>query len=546
MFVRVKRSGPREYLQIVENFREGRKVRQRVIANLGRLDILRGTGALDSIATSLAQFSENVAVISSIKEGNQKVEWAKEWGSFLVFRRLWQKMELDQIIGCLKKRSKCEFDVERAIFYTVLHRLTEPGGDLKTSKWLDDLHDPEGVKIGYQHLLRAMGYLSHFKEQIEDAMFLKGRTLFDDSIDLVFFDTTSIYFEGEGPEGLAEYGHSKDHRPDRKQIIVGVVMTKEGDPICCEYWPGKVSDVKALLQIVEVLKGRFKIRRIILVCDKGMVSESNLEKLEKERIDFIVGVRLRNVKEVREEVLSTGGRYREVEDNLKVKEVFLGEKRYIICVNPEAARKDQKTREKILSDLEEKLRRGAKELIGNKGYRRYLKVEKGAVKIDEEKLKEEERFDGKFVLLTSLKTQNSGTQSQDPEFGLSCEEVAKSYKSLWEVEHAFRTLKDVLETRPIFHRKESHVKGHVFCSYLALCLLIALRKSLREHNRDKVLVWDDVIGDLRSFRVIKATFSGKTYLMRTEFKGTAHRCFQAVGLKAPPVMWKISSTKGEM
>jgi hypothetical protein len=525
MFVRVKRSGPREYLQIVENFREGRKVRQRVIANLGRLDILRVTGALDSIATSLAQLSENVAVISSIKEDNQRVEWAKEWGSFLVFHQLWQKMELDQIIGCLKRRSKCEFDVERAIFYTVLHRLTDPGSDLKTSKWLDDLYDPEGAKMGYQHLLRAMGYLSGFKEEIEDALFLKGRTLLDDSIDLVFFDTTSIYFEGEGPEGFARYGHSKDHRPDRKQIIVGVVMTKEGDPICCEYWPGNMSDVKALLRIVEVLKGRFRIRTIILVCDKGMVSESNLEELKNEGIDFIVGVRLRNVKEVREEVLSTGGRYREVEDNLRVKEVLLNGKRYIICINPEEVRKDQKTREKIISELEEKLCHGSKELIGNKGYRRYLKVEKDAVKIDEEKLKEEERFDGKFVLLTNTQ--------------LPCEEVAKSYKSLWEVESIFRTLKDVLETRPIFHRKESHVKGHVFCSYLALCLLIALRKSLREHSPGKAVSWDDIIRDLRSFRIIKAVFSGKTYLMRTEFKGTAHRCFQVVGLRPPPVIWRL-------
>jgi transposase len=149
-------------------------------------------------------------------------------------------------------------------------------------------------------------------------------------------------------------------------------------------------------------------------------------------------------------------------------------------------------------------------------------------------LKEEERFDGKFVLLTS-------TQSQDPEFGLSCEEVAKSYKSLWEVESVFRTLKDVLEIRPIFHRKESHVKGHVFCSYLALCLLIALRKSLREHSTGKALSWDNVICDLRSSRIIKAEFSGKTYLMRTEFKGTTHRCFQAVSLKSPPVIWRMSS-----
>ena len=153
MFVRVKRSGPRQYLQIVENFREGKKVRQRVIANLGRLDILRATGALDSIATSLAQLSEDVAVISGIRQDNQRVEWDKEWGSFLMFRRLWQEIELDQIIRSVEGKTKCEFDVEKSIFYTVLHRLTEPGSDLKTSKWLDSIYEPEGGEIGYQHLL---------------------------------------------------------------------------------------------------------------------------------------------------------------------------------------------------------------------------------------------------------------------------------------------------------------------------------------------------------------------------------------------------------
>ena len=155
--------------------------------------------------------------------------------------------------------------------------------------------------------------------------------------------------------------------------------------------------------------------------------------------------------------------------------------------------------------------------------------------MDEEKLKEEERLYGKFVLLTSTR--------------LSCEEVTKSYKCLGEVENAFRTLKDVLEIHPIFHRTESHVKGLVFCSYLALCLLIALRKLLRTHctnlrtkNSGKVTIyWDDIIGDLRSFRAIMVTFSGKTYLMRTEFKGVARRCFQAVGHKPPPMIWRIPS-----
>ena len=334
MFVREKKSGPRTYLCIVENYREGKKVKQRTIANLGRLDVLKESGKLDALIKSFGKFSEKVAVLSAFKEDKSLSCWAKEWGSFLIFRRLWEKLGLREIITRLQKRKKVEFNLEEALFYTVLHRLTERGSDLQASKWRTRVYDPLCSELRYHHFIRAMGYAAEFKEEVEEELFRYERDLFSTELDLVFFDTTSIYFEGEGPEGLAEYGNSKDYRPSCKQMVVGVVMTREGKPLCCEFWPGNMSDIKSLRFVLLRIKERFSIQRVILVCDRGMVSRGNIEFLEEEEFGYILGVRLRKVKRVRKEVLARRGRYRQVKENLKVKEVELGEERYIVCLNP--------------------------------------------------------------------------------------------------------------------------------------------------------------------------------------------------------------------
>ncbi len=246
MFVRKKTSGPRTYLCIVESYRERNQVKQRTIANLGRFDHLRESGKLDDLIKSLAKFSEKIAVLSAYKEDEALSCWAKEWGNFLVFRRLWEEMGLARIIRRLQQRKKVEFDLEQVLFYTVLHRLTEPGSDLQASSWIERVYDPSMAPLRYHHFLRAMGHAAELKDKIEEEMFSLERDLFCQELDLVFFDTTSIYFEGEGPEGLAEFGNSKDYRPFSKQMIVGVVMRRDGRPLCCEFWPGNMSDIESL------------------------------------------------------------------------------------------------------------------------------------------------------------------------------------------------------------------------------------------------------------------------------------------------------------
>lgn len=523
MFVRIKPSGPRKYVQIVENFREGSKVKQRVIANLGRLDILQQTGQLDQIIAGLANLSEHYAVITANRVGRTQVIWDKEWGPALVFGRLWEVLGLPGIIENQRSSQRLEYDVERAIFSCVLQRLLCPGSDLKGSKWLSDILIAGAENISLHHLYRSMDFLSDHKEKIEQALFERGRTLFDTQIDLVFFDTTTVYFEGEGPEEFAEYGYSKDHRPDRKQILVGVAMSRCGYPLSCEFWPGNTSDQKTVGKIIQIMRERFSLDRVIFVADRGMVSETNMNDIEKNGLDYILGVRMRRVKRIRDELLRDKSSFEIVKENLHVKELWVGEDRFIVCFNPEQAERDRKARETILSKLTEKLQKGPKQLLSNRGYARFLKVDKEAVVIDPDKVEKDSAFDGKYVLTTNTE--------------LSAKEVALSYKGLWQVERGFRNLKSALEVRPVYHRTESRVKGHVFASFLSLVLMTAIERKLEK--RGIKVVWDDFIRDLRSFRAIRVRFTGKTYQLRTECRGTVSSAFQAVGIRIPPVMQSV-------
>jgi transposase len=250
------------------------------------------------------------------------------------------------------------------------------------------------------------------KDLIEEALFESRRDLFTE-VELVFFDTTSLYFEGCGGETIGQRGHSKDHRPDLKQMVVGMALDVEGRPICCEMWPGNTADVTTLVPVLKRMRQRFRLREITVVADRGMVSQATLDAFESSDppVRYIVGVRMRRQKEVSLTVLGSRARWFESVPErskakdpapLKIKEVRVEDRRYVVCLNEEERRKDAQDRQAIVAHLREQLRSGDKSLVGNKGYRRYLKVEgSGHFAIDEEQVKAEQRYDGIWVLRTN-------------------------------------------------------------------------------------------------------------------------------------------------
>ena len=544
MFARVKKSGRHEYLQLVENRKEQGRTKQRVVATIGRLDELRAKGGIEPLVRSLARFSEKTLLVLS---GKVDVDAnAKRIGPVIIFERLWRELGLSEIIKKLLADRKFEFDVERAIFLTVLHRLCISGSDRSTESWRQDYLIPGVDRIALHHLYRAMAFLGEelgdqtgatpfaprcTKDLMEEGLFHRHRNLFT-GLDLVFFDTTSIYFEGEGGETLGQFGHSKDHRPDRKQMVVGAILDDEGRPICCEMWPGNTADVKSLLPVVERLRFRFKIRRFCIVADRGMISSETMAALEAPDCDipYILGARMRRVKEVSQEALSRAGRYREVQPEqdgskapspLAVKEVWVDDRRYIVCRNSRQARKYVAAREAMVAALEEKVRSNPKALVGNRGYARFIKVSKGGVAVDRKKINAEARFDGKWVLRTNLDS-------------FSAEQVATKYKELWQVEHVFRDVKSVLDTRPIFHKCDETIRGHVFCSFLALVLRKELERRLEKAGHQ--FEWADIRRDLKALQEVTVTENERTLVVRTRAEGCCGKGFQAVGAAMPPTI----------
>jgi hypothetical protein len=517
MFVRVKPSGPYRYLQLVENHRAGQRTVQRVLATLGRVDQLTATGAIDVLLRSLGRFAEQVRVIEAQRQGGLEAGAVRQLGPDLVFGRLWQTVGLQDLLTDLLRERRFEFPLERAVYLTVLHRLFESGSDRAAERWRRDVRIPGAETLELHHLYRAMRWLGETKTAVEEALFLQRRDLFT-ALTVAFFDTTSVYFEGQGGERLGQYGHSKDHRPDRRQMIVGAVLTGEGRPVGCELWPGNYADGRALLPVVDRLRERFGIQQVCWVADRGMISARTITALEERQLQYILGARLRRQREVRRQVLGRAGRYHEVADNLRVKEVWVQGCRYIVCHNPEEAAKDAADREAILLALADRLRQGTKRLVGNRGFRRFLRLAKGAVTVDQAKVAAEARYDGKFVLRTNTT--------------LPAAEVAVQYKQLLLVEQFFRAAKSLLETRPLFHQWDATICGHIFCSFLALVLVDELRRCLAA--RGWQLEWADIRRDLAALAEVEVREGEHWYLLRTALQGVAGKVLQAVGVAIPP------------
>jgi hypothetical protein len=532
MFVRIKHSAsggvPVEYLQLVESVREEGKVRQRLLASLGRRDQLVGSGALDGLLRSLAQFSDRLRVVEKVRSEGLQAHTSRSWGPALVFERLWQQQRLAEILARLVRERRFEFDVERTVFALALQRLCSPGSDLQGAAWLRTVECTGFSDIELHHLYRAVTFLADVREPLEKDLFACDRDLFSQKLDLVFIDTTSSYVYRREETELRKRGYSRDRMPDQPQVVICLAVDRQGWPIAWDLLPGNTADRPAFVAMIQKLRQRFRIGRVIVVADRGMISKDTVALLgddAEQPFDFILGCRMRRQKEVSEEVLSRAGRYRKVEGNLEVKEVVVEGRRYVVCKNPQEAQMDALARAAIVDKLEAALASSPKSLVGNKGFSRFLRVDKNAVTIDREAIAGDARLDGKFVLRTSTT--------------LDAAEVAKAYKSLWRVERAFRETKSTLEVRPVFHHRDHTTIGHIVGCFLALRLEVDLQQRLDKQQINTS--WPELMRDLAEVRAVEVTLDGQRYKLRTDLVRTAWQAFNAAGVRPPPVVTALGA-----
>ena len=512
---RNKDGSVRSYLQLVEAYRTAGKVRQKVIGGIGRLDVVRETGALDSLIGSLARYSERSWIEA---EAEARLAWSKLYGPALVFRRLWEHLDVAREVEALGAQSEIRFSLDEAAFALVLHRLVDPGSKRSTRQWLSTVYRPQFDGLELQHLYRTLDHLVRGKERLEEMLFARSRDLFSLAVDVVLFDTTLVHFQGRGPEGLAAFGRPGDY-PDCVKVLVGLVLTGDGFPVAHHVFPGNTADISAFREALQDLRRRFRLRRVVVIGDRGMVSSDLMEELERDGVEYILGMRLRQSREVGAEVLARAGRYHEVADNLEVKEVRVGERRYIICRNPEEEVRDAAVRSEIIERTREDLKhKGPQSFIMPRGLRRFVKLVGGDLAVNEAAIEREARYDGKWVLKTNT--------------DLPTTDAALAYKSLWQVESAFREMKSGLEVRPVFVRTDDHVRGHLVVCFLALVLEATLSRLLKDQKCTASC--RQVMSDLEQMRAVRLDARGKAWLYRTELAGCAHEGFRAAGLRPPP------------
>src|SRR6266508_1304509 len=549
------------YLQLAHNTWDptAKRSRVQVLYNFGREDA-NNRAALQRLVASVTRFLDpDQALAAQAGEGLAFVE-SRPLGGTWVLDGLWHRLGIDQTMRRLLKGRRLDPSAERVLFGLVANRALAPSSKLAAAGWIsDDVAIPGLEQTSDDACYRAMDWLLEIHAALEREVFGHLATLLDLEVHLLFFDTTSTYFEldeadtpiardqhghrlpqpsdaaaanGVTTAGVRSYGHAKDPRDDLPQIVVGMAVTRTGIPVRVWCWPGNTSD-QALIRQVKADLRDWTLARVIWVADRGFASAENRRFLRRGDHHYVIGERLRSGSAEATAALKRQGRYQQVADNLRVKEVRIAEHdRFVICYNPEQADRDAAVRARLLAQLAETIT-GTDKLSATKraelrgvlstkpGLNRYLRVTPGGLlRTDQRAIKAEANLDGKYLL-----------RSSDPH--LSAEEIALGYKQLLQVERGWRDMKQVIDLRPVYHRKEERIRAHVILCWLALLLTRTIETTCGD-------TWPSLRQQLE--RIKLGTFTGPagTFRQRTELTSPQRAILAKLQLAEPPRVWQLT------
>ncbi len=532
-----------EYLQLCRSYRdEDGKPRREVLRTLGRKDDPKVTEEVERFVSKLTGVKTTKDLLDFVDD-EVSLECSKLLGPNLIFRKLWNDLKLNEI---------CSKEYREHVLMMTLNRLCDPTSKMNCMRWKETVYEPLWDEIKLHELYRALDWLMDNKEKVEYQMFNNIRDIFNQNTDLMLFDTTSVSYWGKGenaPE-LLKHGYSKEKRNDLKQLIVALLMTDGGIPVGHETYPGNQVDVTSFPKIIAKVKDKFNLKRVVWVCDRGMISESNIELLDSINHEYIIGIKMRMLNAAQKEILLVS-RYKDfqkIHDNLYVKEVVVDieveedkkeeesknseqnnkksnkkkekktktiSRRYVVCYNPQQAKIDAINRERFKEIIQKKvIEKTDKSWIIKNGYKKYLKLKEDIIEgVDLDRLEKEKIYDGKWVLLTNTK--------------LEYTEIAKYYKSLWQIENAFSELKSSLDVKPMYHWTEKRIKGHIFICFLALVLELGLKNKLVKVS------YDEAMEDLKKLQVSLLKVRGIDKVKRTKLVGAATSVFEQLKLPIP-------------
>ena len=551
------------YLQLAHNEWDAQAgvSRTKVLYSFGRADQL-DRAAVERLVAALSRLLDPAAAAALTAPADMTMTEARAMGGAFVLDGLWRRLGIDTAIrGALADKRLDADRVERILFALTANRALKPSSKLAATDWIaHDVHIDGLGEVVDEACYRAMDALLAIEPTLTKQIYYQVADLLNLHVDLLFFDTTSTYFEtGEADQpaardeggrvregaqpsdpvrdaGFRTHGKSKDHRDDLPQIVIGMAVTREGIPVRVWSWPGNYSDTTLIAQVKKDMRD-WSLARVVWVADRGFSSAANRRLLQRGGGHYIIGEKLRSGSAEATAALSRQGRYATIADNLQVKQVNLDDAgdRFIICYNPEAAKRDKHVRDELVARLTDKITDSDKlnatkraELRGQistkPGLARYLRVTPGGLlRIDSAAIKAETRLDGKYLLRCS-----------DP--NLSAQDIAIGYKQLLEVERGWRDMKSIIDLRPVYHRLEDRIRAHVLLCWLAL-LLTRIAEITTGRS------WPAIRDQLDRLHTITFTGPAGTFRQTTELTKTQRDLFTTLKLDPPKKIIELAASR---
>ena len=534
--------------------------RTKVLYSFGRADQL-DRAAVERLVAALSRLLDPAAAAALSAPAEMTFTEARAMGGAFVLDGLWRRLGIDAAVrGALAGKRLDADRVERTLFALTANRALKPSSKLAATDWIaHDVHIDGLGEVVDEACYRAMDMLLAIEAVLTRQIYHQVADLLNLHVDLLFFDTTSTYFEtGEADQpaardqhgrvrpgaevsdpvrdsGFRTHGKSKDHRDDLPQVVIGMAVTREGIPVRVWSWPGNYSDTTLITQVKQDMRD-WSLARILWVADRGFSSADNRRALQRGGGHYIIGEKLRSGSAEATAALSRQGRYAAIADNLQVKQVNLDDAgdRFIICYNPEAAKRDKHVRDQLLARLTDKIT-GSDKLSATKraelrgqistkpGLNRYLRVTPGGLlRIDQAAVKTETRLDGKYLL-----------RSSDPH--LPAADIAIGYKQLLDIERGWRDMKSIIDLRPVYHRLEDRIRAHILLCWLAL-LLIRVAETTTGRT------WPTIRDQLERLHTITFTGPAGTFRQTTELTKTQRDLLTALKLDPPKKIIELAAS----
>jgi transposase len=552
LFIKTTRAKGYEYIKLVESYKENGKPKHRVLYNFGRADLIKKDPSFLKIVKRLCEIAE----VSNEKAGETNDKFFLDDCSeavlynygYLAYWKLWKDFDMNNIVSVAQSNSKISYPFSMTVFLMVIQHLLEPRSKLSTYRHQNRYFNMEEIRL--HHMYRALDKLAKWKDYIESELFEHNYIRLQKKVDVVFYDVTTFAFESVTADELRGFGFSKACKFNEVQVVMGMIIDADGMPVGYELFPGNTFEGKTMVKVLDNIKDRFGIDRVIIVADRGLNSKSNLNLIKEAGYGYIMASKIKGMsKAMQEKILCPKGfftvndksgnelfRYKSI-DYLNIftdedKQQHRLQEKLIISYSAKRAKKDHKDRERLVEKAKKLLEKPETiKALNKRGGKKYIEQKntqnKETWELSTEKIEKDAKFDGYYGIQTSEKN-------------MSEQDVIDAYHTLWKIEESFRIMKSTLEARPIFHWTKSRIEGHFVVCFLAFLLERKMEHILKSEPDENVSSAQRIQEALNGMQLAEVSANNEVVLIRAKSDPLCNKIFKLLRIEMPATISRKS------